>query len=1266
MFGRTVALALSALVCLAAFSAPTIALATGQEIDQSTFDALGLSTSSDAGSALAAPYSTTSETTLLKGSEVYVATNGPSTNRYSVRKSLDRIDDDPDTEASLLADKTGLLFGAYSFYGVSGDKDNYLGYTTGSYMSSNTTNVMSNQGNGFSGIYATSTSYRDGQGQTDSVAELRAYGNGFSSSVNGKVYKGLILIKLFSLDSQGTRTQTAELSPSVNDSLLYSGSGGVYSYFTRRYVQELDAMFEIKAVDVDGDGVDEILAYCGAYEDMDGERMAIVDMFKQEADGSYSKTSTEIDAGPASSYQKGTSWTQRIEYHPVLTIAGGNIDRSGGDEVAITVSAPTNNLDVKDAARCSVYTWDSSADQLALVADDALRDISLAKPDGSGRAMVSANCSFGTFSDGTTGEGVTALIIAGYETNNTTSYQNTGTYWNAGVRYVYLDSTTGNYVLSDYQTRPLGDDGRRIADSYSTESGHYRPVHAPLALACANLQGLKNKTDDVLFDGDVYTFQLNGGLNKLVGSMSLYTGQRNQRGNEKDKEQVWIGDVAVGCLGDDSTWRETFLGVVGVHRDDEVNGDDDYYWMDLSHFTLANGNYDEVRTSQEGVICESNRRNDTHGTFVSLCLPDVDGDSIRARYVSQQTLYTNPVVYAVLEDAPCYSDLQSAYNYIVLGGTGFGTSSSVETETSKSLKLEAGAYVSVGFQAFSSVELEAEVAASSSYEYGKSNEVTFANDFDSHAGEGDKVVVYTVPMVYYYYQVYDPTTGEWQDMILPAILNPEIATMNVSEYDKVASATEGLDPVEGNVLFNTSGDPATYVNEPKCDKTLYYHSDSLTTTNSKGATETENIEVTSSDSTSSEYGLSINGKVGAGGGLLGNEVIAGVIGGAEAGFHSTTTTTNGASFSGSVDNLPEAAAGYGFTWNLEVGSKVLSYGNGGKGIPAYVVGYRVTDVREPAVEMVNGLQARSVSSNKATLAWHKASGDDVKYVLSFVTTVNGKTVVNDFTKNGKQVVLDHGITSFEVSADTVDQGSLNPNSSYEFCIRGVRQGTTVEEGLTSKSVKLTTLPEGTTLSVTQNPESQTVLEGDGASFSAQGVYITSDGVSHPVTYRWYKRAPGEETWSEVSGGTEATLTIDDVSKDLCGTKYRCLIMYQGHSLASDEATLTVEIPVATYDASKRKVGKLIAAAGLLRKAFGDVVVSDAVIPVNPGSDEPGGESAGTDTPASGSADVLSHIDASADTTPATGDELPNMSAVVSAVILALVLIWVGLIRKREE
>lgn len=97
----------------------------------------------------------------------------------------------------------------------------------------------------------------------------------------------------------------------VNTNMMYEGR---FKYLDAGYLQEHDAVFDVEAGDVDGDGVDELFVYAGCYVDENGVRKDVVDMYDLEG-GNWKQSVVKIDAGNAADYtthNKGgnDSWTQ--------------------------------------------------------------------------------------------------------------------------------------------------------------------------------------------------------------------------------------------------------------------------------------------------------------------------------------------------------------------------------------------------------------------------------------------------------------------------------------------------------------------------------------------------------------------------------------------------------------------------------------------------------------------------------------------------------------------------------------------------------------------------------------------------------------------------------------------------------------------------------------------------------------------------------------------------------------------------------------------
>lgn len=1121
------------------------------EIDESTYKALGLSTDIDKSKA-AVPYDKDNISTFAEVNEVYVAANGNYRNKYTVRDGFDRIGDFKDRTTKVNS-SLGNLYGAYGFYDLGEDNVKVEhGGSGDSNISSNMGNVLKKDSNGFSGLYATSVAFDGGDGKTNYVAELRVHGDkvfspagwkSIKTVIDGKEYRGKIDVNIFKIAADGTRYSIATLTPTLNKNSTYSDG---LLYFIRRYQQELDAMFEIEKADLNGDGFEDLLVYCGTYEDRNindqNIRYAIVDVYYGKGNGRFTKgNNISIPGGLASNYESGTdgSWCDYgIGRAPVVTLAGGDLEQDGRDEAAVAVSGSVLNYNMAKAGHMTVYTYKDGG----LVPIEGLNEVSLGDTDGGKQnyGMYAANCAFGRFKYPGSGAMVTGLIVGGYYSSNSQYVQREYEATQAAYRYVYYDSLTDNYVLSDYHTRSLGTKSKEIVKYHEVKSNeYYRPVNAPLALACADLKGMNgnNENDSVLFGAEVYAFSLeDGGITgSEIGSMSICTDQRNQGNDKKKKDQVWIGDVRVGCVDKDAkgnNYRQSFVCVVGVHREKKLNDKDDYYWLDIATFSMDGGS---PYSSQEGVVCQSNSRQDMYGTFVSLCLPDIDNDSVRLKYEGEYPVYTNPEVYAILQASPYFDDVQEVYEYVNNGGTSYSTSKGSSNTVSANLSISVGAYVSSEIQLIGAGEVEVELSYGASFEYANTQTTEYEITYNAAGGGSDQVVLYCLKYMYYEYSIYDPIARKWEPVVMPVCLGPSTSIIDVADYDKVARRSKGLNEIYNNILNNTAGDPATYQTLGGKLKYAYQSggNNNYSSVNaSSGADQTQTISVTDENEYSTEVFIEANEKLGAGGGGLGNKVIVGVTSSQHAGLGHTYVSSNGVTYSGTVDNVPADCTGFSFDWQLRVNTAKLNSDSDS----VFVIGYDVKNVVRPA-RMPMGLSVVDTTRNSVSLEW--SPSNDADYYEVCIVDAGGNY-------NSKAVVP-YTVTDYEVKG-------LYSNRTYTFAVRALQANGS--KSLFSRPATATTLQDSSNFHITKNPDDTNTFAGGNAEFAANAVYYDGDGVNQSVGYNWQVNT--DNGWRSVStGGSNPTLRLTDVSDEMDGNEYRCRVYYNDITLYTKTATLTV-------------------------------------------------------------------------------------------------------------
>jgi hypothetical protein len=90
-----------------------------------------------------------------------------------------------------------------------------------------------------------------------------------------------------------------------------------------------------------------------------------------------------------------------------------------------------------------------------------------------------------------------------------------------------------------------------------------------------------------------------------------------------------------------------------------------------------------------------------------------------------------------------------------------------------------------------------------------------------------------------------------------------------------------------------------------------------------------------------------------------------------------------------------------------------------------------------------------------------------------------------------------------------------------------------------------------TLVLTYDPASQTAYAGSNVSFTA------SAGGHLPPTVQWQVSSDGGNTWSNISGATSTTLTLDNVTVGMSGNEYQAVFTNSSGSVTSAAAILTV-------------------------------------------------------------------------------------------------------------
>ena len=157
------------------------------------------------------------------------------------------------------------------------------------------------------------------------------------------------------------------------------------------------------------------------------------------------------------------------------------------------------------------------------------------------------------------------------------------------------------------------------------------------------------------------------------------------------------------------------------------------------------------------------------------------------------------------------------------------------------------------------------------------------------------------------------------------------------------------------------------------------------------------------------------------------------------------------------------------------------------------------------------------------------------------------TEVSSFGTVYGDVTLQENLTIGEGETLTVPEGSsLNCNEKL------TNNGTILASGGTVSGQ----LKNGTTVttpSITGQPQNKKVTAGETAEFS-----VTATAGSETPTYQWQQSTDSGSNWTDISGATSASYTINSTTISMSGYQYRCVVKSaSGVSVISSAATLTV-------------------------------------------------------------------------------------------------------------
>ena len=934
---------------------------------------------------------------------------------------------------------------------------------------------------------------------------------------------------------------------------------------------EYDAMFDIAAGDMDGDGYDEIAVYTATGTESDNKQE--VHLYRYEG-GALTEITTQAVTKP----NNGNASGQKLKLGTaVVTLAFGDLNADDKDELVIAENMGYGASNIADG-KVRIY---------ALQKNNELKqqkEISLKiQEQGSNLAMARyANVATGDIDNDNQDE----LVIAGYPGVM-------GTIAGTAVSGINGDYISYNIIDGkDYRANGWETVTFDKKDLLGRVVDNNDQLIPPVSLTCAATQGV-GYAEQVFLSGCLYsvdTSKNSDNTNKFslekLTEISTNREYKKDNGKKANKEEIFVVNVVAGNFNGNRNGQEQIVYAFGMKHDDS-----DRYWYDIGYINKKNpGNSDsdywygqeQVMNFESSYNRDSNKRRAS--LYLSLAAVDCDNDSTLMRYKGQEVTWTKPEVLTILQSAPYFQDLEDTRGYINQGQTGYGKGQGSGSSATAGTSLSVGTYVSFeqDFSVFgvkiASIQAEAQTKHSFNYGYEHNQTVETEVNYSGSAGD-DYAVVYAVPYMEYQYETWVPgytlpndeteynkyldnylegklgktawatadktkertkaekelgihkgmpVKGSWQPCTVSVPMTPRTVMLSVDDYDDIANVTEGLQPIRGNILNSTPGDPTTYDVE-NSRKDFNKIGTLQTVTKAQGSNISVTQTATTEEEHSFEYDYEFEAKVGAGAGGLTVGVLAGF--GANAGGGISTSTSK--SYSATVDNLPSDADGYALSWQFGWRKAKLNNND------VLVLEYQQKDTKAKPSPPKN-LRVESVTSNSVTLTWDPVTGAGA-YKIYQVEKSSGDLFE---------------MKTLAGTATSWTHEKLNSNSSYIYVAETVTQSG--ETSITSKEVKASTLEANGNFIITKQPElTKTTYAGGEVNLSVEAEYLNADNTRNELHYQWQVYDKSTKQWKSLRNGNGATYTAT-VTDENDGDRYRCRVYHTSNLyLYSTEVTLNV-------------------------------------------------------------------------------------------------------------